>query len=51
MDTADQALADNAAEANWSTDTSQDYGEYQDADGNTCKIWLENDEITKKREK
>ena len=51
MDTADQALADNAAEANWSTDTSQDYGEYQDADGNTCKIWLENEKSIEEKAK
>lgn len=51
MDAADQALADNGAAANWSTDTSQDYAEYEDADGNTCKVWLENEKSLEEKAK
>lgn len=43
MDTADEYLLGNNVTSNWSEETSQDYGEYQDNEGNTYKIWLENE--------
>jgi len=51
MNTADQILADNGVTANWSTDTSQDYAEYEDAEGNICKIWLENEKSIEEKAK
>lgn len=43
MDTADEYMTGNNVTTNWSEETSQDYGEYQDSEGNTYKIWLENE--------
>lgn len=43
MDTADKVLSDNGVTANWSEDTSQEYAEYEDAEGSVYKIWLENE--------
>lgn len=43
MDTADEYISANNVTTNWSEETSQDYGEYQDSEGNTYKIWLENE--------
>lgn len=43
MDTADEYMTANNVTTNWSEETSQDYGEYQDSEGNTYKIWLENE--------
>jgi len=51
MDTADQWLSDNDLEANWSTDTSQDYAEYEDDQGNIYKIWLENEKSIEEKAK
>ena len=43
MDMADEYMTANNVTTNWSEETSQDYGEYQDSEGNTYKIWLENE--------
>lgn len=43
MNTADENLANNGIQANWSEETSQDYAEYTDSEGSTYKIWLENE--------
>ena len=43
MDKADQILSDYKVTAGWSSETSQDYAEFTDEDGNFCQIWLENE--------
>lgn len=43
MDEADSILEANGVTANWSEETSQDYAEYYDPDGNFMQIWLENE--------
>ena len=43
MNTADEKLAEYQVEAGWSQDTSQEYAEFTDGEGNFCQIWLENE--------
>ena len=43
MDQAAQVLEDNGVASNWSEETSQDYAQYYDSDGNFFQIWLENE--------
>ena len=49
MDKADQILSDYKVTAGWSSETSQDYAEFTDEDGNFCQIWLENEHRSKRR--
>ena len=43
MDGADQIIAQNGAEKTWNDECGQYYAEYT-ADGNTYRIWLEEEE-------
>lgn len=43
MNEADETLKANGVETNWSEETSQDYAQYYDGEGNFCQIWLENE--------
>ena len=43
MDAIDEVLADNGAEKTWDETSGQYYAEYT-ADGNTYKVWLEEEE-------
>ena len=50
MDKADQILSDYKVTAGWSSETSQDYAEFTDEDGNFCQIWLENESIDRRED-
>lgn len=43
MNQADETLEANGVTSNWSEETSQDYAEYYDSEGNFYQIWLENE--------
>lgn len=51
MDTADETLSVNGVTANWSEETSQDYAEYYDSEGNFYQIWLENERSLEEKAK
>lgn len=51
MNGADDIVANSGVNANWSTDTSQDYAEFSDADGNFYQIWLENEKSLEEKAK
>lgn len=48
MDAADQVVASNGAERTWNEEAGQYYAEYT-ADGNTYKIWLEEEESIERK--
>lgn len=43
MDTIEQIVAEHGAEKTWNDECGQYYAEYE-ADGNTYKVWLEDEE-------
>lgn len=51
MDHADEILSQYKVTAAWSEETSQDYAEFTDEEGNFCQIWLENEKSIEEKMK
>ena len=51
MDHADEILSQYQVTAAWSEETSQDYAEFTDEEGNFCQIWLENEKSIEEKMK
>lgn len=51
MDHADEILSRYQVTAAWSEETSQDYAEFTDEEGNFCQIWLENEKSIEEKMK
>ena len=51
MDHADEILSQYQVTAAWSEETSQDYVEFTDEEGNFCQIWLENEKSIEEKMK
>lgn len=51
MDHADKILSQYKVTAAWSEETSQDYAEFTDEEGNFCQIWLENEKSIEEKMK
>lgn len=51
MDHADEILSQYKVTAAWSKETSQDYAEFTDEEGNFCQIWLENEKSIEEKMK
>lgn len=51
MNRADEILAEHQVTPNWSEECAQEYAEFQDADGNFCQIWLENEKSIEQKMK
>ena len=51
MDHADEILSQYKVTAAWSEETSQDYAEFTDEEGNFCQTWLENEKSIEEKMK
>lgn len=51
MDHAEEILSQYQVTAAWSEETSQDYAEFTDEEGNFCQIWLENEKSIEEKMK